>query len=198
MGGIGSGRDWICTNSTVDNYRAIDIRKWHREGMLIPDTIFRKKWTHDGKTVRSLDVFVEEDCVTLKYQYRHLSKCKYMNYSIDLEWTSCNLGGKRPWFLCPARRCGRRVAILYGGAVFSCRHCYRLAYPSQRENHGDRASRKANKMRQRLGWKPGIFNEEPLKPKGMHWKTFERLFFLYYRSTCLFLKETDLRWNKYL
>ena len=27
-------------------------------------------------------------------------------------------------FICPAAGCGRRVAILYGGGNFACRHCY--------------------------------------------------------------------------
>jgi hypothetical protein len=67
------------------------------------------------------------------------------------------------------------VAILYGGGIFACRHCYQLAYPSQRETAYDRASRRADTIRERLGWKPGIFNERGTKPKGMHWRTFWRL-----------------------
>ena len=49
-----------------------------------------------------------------------------------LSRSSCHYGGERPWFLCP--HCGRRVAILYGGAVFACRTCYGLAYEVQRED----------------------------------------------------------------
>ena len=30
-------------------------------------------------------------------------------------------------------------------------------------------------IRRRLGWKPGILNGLGNKPKGMHWRTFERL-----------------------
>jgi Transposase DDE domain len=32
-----------------------------------------------------------------------------------LEWTPCNYGGARPWFLCPMDGCRRRVAVLYAG-----------------------------------------------------------------------------------
>ena len=39
-------------------------------------------------------------------------------------------------FICPAAGCGRRVAILYRGGIFACRHCYRLAYASSREDAG--------------------------------------------------------------
>lgn len=36
-------------------------------------------------------------------------------------------------------------------------------------------ARRADKIRQRLGWEPGILNGDGDKPKGMHWHTFERL-----------------------
>ena len=72
--------------------------------------------------------------------------------------TPCNLGGSRAWFICPAVGCGRRVAILYGGGIFACRHCYQLAYASAREDVCDRAARRADRLRARLGWEPGILN----------------------------------------
>ena len=56
-----------------------------------------------------------------------------------MEWTPCNFGVERPWFVCPGVvngvACGRRVAILYGPGKYSlCWHCYDLRYESQREN----------------------------------------------------------------
>ena len=71
--------------------------------------------------------------------------------------------------------CRRRVAILYGGTIFACRRCHQLAYDSTREDVGDRATRRADDIRRRLGWEPGILNGEGLKPKWMRWRTFERL-----------------------
>jgi hypothetical protein len=65
--------------------------------------------------------------------------------------------------------------MLYGGTVFACRHCHRLAYRCQRETDDDRAARRADTIRRRLGWAPGILNGSGSKPKGMHWRTFERL-----------------------
>jgi len=65
--------------------------------------------------------------------------------------------------------------VLYGGAIFAYRHCHRLAYDSQRERRDDRPTRRADRIRQRLGWEPGILNGDGGKPKGMHWRTFERL-----------------------
>ncbi|MDB5870159.1 MAG: hypothetical protein JWP96_2491, partial [Polaromonas sp.] len=69
----------------------------------------------------------------------------------------------------------RRVAVLCGGSVFACRHCHRLAYKSQRETPNDRAYRRANNLRDRLGWVPGVIHGHGDKPKGMHWATFRRL-----------------------
>jgi len=98
-----------------------------------------------------------------------------MEYPVCLDWTPCRYGGERVWFLCPARGCGRRVAILYGGSVFACRDCHALAYPSQREAHYDRKASRADKIREKLGWPIGILNPTGGKPKGMHWKTYRRL-----------------------
>jgi len=78
-------------------------------------------------------------------------------------------------FICPAVGCGRRVAILYGGSIFACRYCHRLAYASSREDMSDRTMRRADQLRERLGWPPGILNPNGDKPKWMRWRTFERL-----------------------
>jgi hypothetical protein len=64
---------------------------------------------------------------------------------------------------------------LRGGGIFACRHCYRLAYPSAREDLCDRAARRADRLRARLGWEPGILKGNGGKPKWMRWRTFERL-----------------------
>ena len=49
------------------------------------------------------------------------------------------------------------------------------AYRSERETLDDRATRQSDKLRDRLGWIPGILHGNGPKPKGMHWRTFERL-----------------------
>jgi anti-anti-sigma factor len=69
--------------------------------------------------------------LVLPHLQKNNSYLQNPEYGVAIQWTTCHSGGKRPWFVCPAQNCGRRVAILYGGSVFACRHCYRLAYPSQ-------------------------------------------------------------------
>ena len=161
---------------TTDDYRRLDVRRWQRDGLLAPGRAFGSPWTRDGETVVSIRVRTEADRVILSYRHRSGGgEWKDERYPVRLDWTVCTYGGRRAWFLCPARGCGRRVAILYGGGIFACRHCYRLAYPSQREAGYDRAARPADGIRARMGWEPGILNGKGWKPKGMHWRTFERL-----------------------
>ena len=67
------------------------------------------------------------------------------------------------------------MAILHCGGIFAWRHCHQLAYPSQHEAYDYRAIRRADRIRVKLGWVPGIANGNGWKPKGMHWNTFEQL-----------------------
>jgi hypothetical protein len=91
-----------------------------------------------------------------------------------------SLGGKRPYFVCPGvvngNDCARTVVKLYcAGRYYLCRHCYRLAYASQAEDRWDRASRRANKHRRRLGGETGGLSEIPERPKGMWHRSYQRL-----------------------
>jgi hypothetical protein len=64
--------------------------------------------------------------------------------------------------------------ILPSGAyTFACRKTCRLAYRSQRETPRDRALSGAFALRRKLGADGGI-GDYVTKPRGMHWRTFER------------------------
>ena len=175
MGGFGSGR-WQQGKNTTSDYSEIDIRQLQRDGLIKPGQTYNLKWKHDDETTEIIKVQTEIDLLTLTHQYKignddWKEKC----FSIFLDWTPCNFGGKRAWFICSHPGCWRRVAKLYCGDTFACRHCYKLAYSCQRETAPDRLARRANKIRKKLGWKGGILNLRDGKPKGMHWKTFEKL-----------------------
>lgn len=178
MGGIGSGRRYQGGKDTTRERRSLDVRRLQRDGLLKPGQSYGWNWYRNDEKVSSILIQAESARLILRYQHQSRGGAwQPMEYPVYLEWTSCNLGGSRAWFLCPGEGCGRRVAILYigGGGIFACRHCYRLAYESQRESADDRAIRRADTIRRRLGWKPGIANGYGSKPKGMHWHTFERL-----------------------
>ena len=178
MGGIGSGSySRYKSKDTTGDFRAIDVRRWHRDGLLKAGRAFGWQWTVNDEVSGSIQVRAEPGQIILTYRHRERGRdWKDESYPVQLDWSACNLGGERPWFLCPARGCGRRVAILYCSGIFACRHCHQLAYPSQREAADDRAARRTNKLRDRLDWEQGLFNGySGLKPKGMHWRTFVAL-----------------------
>ena len=179
MGGYGSGRRWhYGAKDTTSDYRSLDIRRWKRDGLLTPGQSFGWQWSRHDEVLASIRVRIEERRLFLIYRHSNRGEDKWQaeNYPVCLDWTECHLGGQRPWFICPANNCGRRVAILYSGSIFACRHCYQLAYESQREAPHDRACRRADRIREKLDWPGGILEGSGWgKPKGMHKQTFERL-----------------------
>jgi hypothetical protein len=52
-----------------------------------------------------------------------------------------------------------------------------LAYASQQEASRNRGLGKAQKVQMRLGGSPDMSKAFPDKPRGMHWRTYERLRF---------------------
>jgi hypothetical protein len=176
MGGMGSGRHWQFGADTTEGYRSIDVRWLKRKGLLSPGPSHRITWSRRGEVTGVISIRPEPGRVILDYRHQERGgEWQAESYPVYLDVTPCHMGGERHWFLCPARECGRRVAILYGGKVFACRHCHQLAYPSQREKPWDRAARRADRIRGKMGWHPGILSGGGCgKPKGMHWRTYER------------------------
>jgi len=175
MGGYGSGRPFGA--NTTDDYLAMDVRHWQRDGLLVAGYGFTSTWSSRGEIIGKIHVTIEIDQARLTYSHtKQGGKWQNLNYPVTLQTTPCHYGGERYWFICPAVGCGKRVAKLYlGDKYFACRQCYRLAYPCQREIRHDRLIRKADKLRKKLAWEPGVLNGGGWKPKGMHWKTFWRL-----------------------
>ena len=84
-----------------------------------------------------------------------------------LDRTGCHFGGERVWFLRPG--CWSRRAVLYGVAGrFRCRACHGIAYSSTRESFTDRAYRRSQGARKKLGPGVGPLWLAPRKPKGMY------------------------------
>jgi hypothetical protein len=140
---------------------------------------FSLRWSRAGRQTDSIGGVAQDDD-RATFFYRHTrglgDDWEDVKETVALEWTPCNFGGERPWFICPGADCGRRVALLYGpGKYFLCRHCYVLRYESQREDKTNRALRRAQKIRKRLEGSANMMEPFPERPKGMHWSTYERL-----------------------
>jgi hypothetical protein len=175
MGGYGSGRTSGSRDITT-SYRALDVRWLQRNKFLIPGSRSKVTWSRNGEPTGNIDVRMELSQLFFAYKHRsHGGEWRSEDYPVGIDWTPCHYGGERAWFLCPARNCRRRVAILYGGGIFACRHCHRLAYGSQTESPAYRALSRTQNIRVRLGGSGSMAEDFPDKPKGMHWTTYLRL-----------------------
>jgi hypothetical protein len=182
MGGFGSTRrGWVNTSDTVEGSRSLDIGCLNRAGCLRPGYWGGWEWSRDGERLASIQLRRDSDSLVLSYRVRaYGEEWQDIEQRTRIIWMPCRFGGARPYFICPGivngSVCSRWVTKLYGGGrYFLCRHCYRLADASQREDFHDRALRRANKIRMRLSGEPGIALTFPARPKGMHRKTYQRL-----------------------
>jgi hypothetical protein len=172
MGGYGSG-SWFRWNTkeTVDSKYKIDIRLLNKDGWLETGACGTLAIFKNKRNTVAVAYEKEADCIVLQSQYYARDR---FSQKIKLTRTSCHYGGERYWFQCPS--CNKRVAILYfNSSNFQCRKCSNLTYPCQQETRTFRLFRKARKIRKQLNARP--YWEIPIrvKPKGMHYKTFNRL-----------------------
>ena len=194
MGGYGSGPYGVCGKSgkrTVEGCLRIDIRELRKKDYLRPGLFYTWQW-HSSRDPQdnpryhsSVGITVYQDGIKLKYTVTPEGEKKGTDYEykISYAWTSCHYGGKRPWFVCPNINCGRRVAVVYcplGGKYFLCRYCWNLTYNSCQTSGKlfDQATNRVRRLRRKLGaWGDREYPERPLpeRPKGMHWKTYDRL-----------------------
>lgn len=188
MGGYGSGRRG--GRDTTDDLLRLDVRKLQRAGVLQPGCCGGWQWALRGGRKASIAIESSESSIGLRYTSTRNGQRKDYDYQVWLSRSSCNFGGDRVWFVCPS--CGRRVAVLFGGAVYACRHCHQLAYESQRETSGERAIRRADKIRERLGWPAGVLTGLGDRPKHMHHATYLRLLNEYNRLTQIGLQAMAL------
>jgi hypothetical protein len=174
MGGFGSGNWYRFDSKTlVEDCLNIDVRQLSRKGCLEPWLRYSWAWQNGCNIVIETTPGAIELFYTIS---RNEQPGEKVHIKVPLSWTSCNYGGKRPWFICPGNGCGRRVAKLYlAGKYFLCWHCHDLAYLSQRQGKEFRLIDQAHKIYRRLG----VSNNDELylkpKPKGMHQTTYNRL-----------------------
>ena len=153
------------TRALSDDCLQLDARRWAREGLLQRPCSGVWQWTDGaaGHRVASISFRIAIGQVLLSFSCHDQARLQM----VPIFTTRCNFGGVRHWFGCPS--CGRRVAVLYlRGCAFGCRGCCNVGYTCQTENRLDRVRRKQAKLEQLLLCGEG-------KPKGMRWKTYERI-----------------------
>ena len=133
MSGRGNWYRWN-KKDTVEDHHALDLRYLYQEGILTFG-YHSISWSRGGRKTGSIGYWGGEDSITLDYRYCKAGSDNWedIKQTVRLSWTTCNYGGRRPWFICG--NCGRRVAVIYGaGKYFACRHCYDLTYRSCQES----------------------------------------------------------------
>jgi hypothetical protein len=177
MGGPGSG-GWNKKRGrkTVDSCRALDVNSLSAMGCLRPGSSGTYPWAGGNGAgdngVASIHFRCEAEWLYLSYTMQAGGGERTESIPIvRLPWW---FGGSRLYFLCPGACCGRRVGKLYHTRHrFLCRQCSQLSYASKSEGHPwQRAFRRANKLRQRLGI---TGRDVPGKPNDMPMHTYERL-----------------------
>lgn len=182
MGGPGSG-NWFrwSTRPVVEDGLKLDMCRLIRGGNIIPGKWVSGSliWSNVDTDERSASIGYEANMVDPEFAWIRLHykrDDKPEDYKVRLTTTRPNYGGRRWWFVCPAR--GIRTAKLYlanGGNWFASRQAYGMAYRSQNECIEDRMATRAHSLRRKLGGPAGFDEPFPEKPKGMHWKTYNRI-----------------------
>lgn len=160
------------TKRLTSQMDALDIRTVKRRGRLSPGESCIWTWTRSSGVQSRISMYAHDDAVTLSYRTKSHDEDEWkdISYRVKVARTPCNYGGSRDWWICPG--CGKRVAILFGGGRYLCRHCHGLTYRSTRIQPGSAHYARANKVRERLGWGGGVASPMGEKPKGMHWATY--------------------------
>jgi hypothetical protein len=177
MGGMGSGSWSRCASkSTVESTCAVSIHYLSKQGYLHEGINGSLAWSRNGEPCGSIGYHVKANGIQFSYCSRTSDHEEWENVVlfIQFDYTACNYGNQRTWFICP--HCHKRVAVVYcEGNYFHCRKCSQLNYRSQHENHFDRQLSKAQNIRLKLGGSASLVSPFPDKPKGMHWQTYWQL-----------------------
>lgn len=156
--------------STTDDLRRFSVHQIARHGLKVAGARFIWRWPRDGEPVASIGARVKGDAESAELLLEYKLNGEPIAQRIRLLSSPCQFGGARWFGICPST--GRRVAHLYiGPSGALSRHAYRLAFDSSRECAVDRSLRRRNKALAKL---KSDDPQLPLKPKGMHWHTYER------------------------
>jgi hypothetical protein len=156
----------------AEHMKRLDIAYLERRGYLRGGP-YRYSWSWGDEPMGSITMLRLPTGLKLMYRTRSGDdEWKDIDELVPFLWTPMKFGGERRWFQCLS--CGRRCRILYGGGRFRCRRCRHVRCSSQSETRSDRATRAMFKIVKRLDPQEEC-NDLPWKPKGMHWRTYNRL-----------------------
>jgi hypothetical protein len=180
VGGWGSGRYGSGSAATTDEVNRVDIRYLRKQGWLYPGARGSLSWSCGGEPSGNVGYSISGNTFTLDYKSRQYGEeWEPVTLHVPMVTTPCRYGGQRYYFQCRGLGCGRRCEVLYSaGKYFVCRKCAGLLYSSQKGGVIDRLIEAKHKLGKQIfddysdgyGWR---------KKKGMHQKTFDRLYAKY-------------------
>ena len=176
MGGRGSGRraSFGMMADKCHEMHSIDLAWLRRKKLFNIGRSSKLTWSRAGNPTGSIQVWCERDHVRLIYRHKPRGgEWQDVNERVPLAESVTRFGGLRQWFVCLS--CNKRCRVRYGGGRFRCRRCNGLKYDTQYEPAFARAASRVLKIRARLGGKGGLDDPFPPKPKGIHWRTYQRL-----------------------
>lgn len=141
MGGLGSGNwyRWQTKKPTVEESLTLAIKDFRKPFPLFSSGTF--SWQRYGGQSSVAYSLTSGDSPTLTLRYG-FGNSENISYSIRLQSTPTQFGGRRWWFTCPlvvrGVPCRRRVGKLYvapGSKYFGCRSCQGLTYESSQTAH---------------------------------------------------------------
>lgn len=147
---------------TVEQMRSIEIDVFRRAGYV--GTPAANWWVYRNRLF----------CAGIQPKHWNDNAVTLDNQILRITYLPWHFGGQRAYFLCD---CGRRVGTLYRppGHPWRCRKCYQLTYATRQAAPRQRLILKAQKVREQLGGKLGVLDTFPDRPKGMHWRRYDRL-----------------------
>ena len=176
------GHNWK-GGATVEATRSLNVMTLARAGFLSdPARRGAWQWPRGDGSANWILMMGGRHLLTFDYSVRSPGEdWQKVQQRIPVQWTQCRYGGERPWFVCDASsrgvHCGRKVARLYaGGRLFACRHCYRLAYATQRSGPLERSHRLLGRLHRKLQSEyEGPDYPVPSRPKWMRRGTYSQI-----------------------
>jgi len=175
VGGFGSGGR-NKRHDHLEGRRRISVENLRRHDLMRPGTLSSFSWTDNWKRpTGSIQIVGGTDFVTLVYSIRSgdTEAWHHIEDQVAFARVPKSFGGAQIYMFCP--KCGRRaLELALGEERFRCRTCLRLVHGSSQQSQTDRAMRRANKLKRRLGAEPGL-DSFYQRPKHMRRCTFERI-----------------------
>ena len=178
-----------------EDYRSVDLAWLRREGYFKTGHSGRITWSRGGSVTAWIRYQVEGHGLRLIYRTRRSGDVEWRDIDelFPFIYTATNFAGRRQWLQCLS--CQRCCRVLYGGAYFRCRRCHGLRYESQYEPAWLSGTSRAQKIRERYGGSGSLDEPFPDKPKGMHWRTYDRLVAQDERLTAIWVRGISEKWG---